>query len=952
MKKSLLLLAFLIASVCSWADYIPKHDFMVDDIYYRFNADGQTVSVTYRCNYVNYSYWDLKNSYSGDVVLHETVTYNDVVYPVTRIDDYAFYNCYSLTSIQFPNTIVEIGFRAFNSCRSLTQLVLPNSVKTIGDRAFSDCFSLTSFTFPSSLEDTSVGGFNGCEALTAITVPEGITTINEEAFSGCTSLASVSLPSTLTTISRRAFYNCKGLPEVTLPVSVKFVGDEAFSSCMALSTVNILCELREYDTEAGGFVNVGNKDNRIFNNCGELDVKVTNVNNALTLLMTGAFNNDYGYYGITYPRFFVNDELVTEINILNGFTLVPAASFAHIRDLKKVTFPATLKYIDKAAFYGCSSLEALVFPDALETIGYQAFRECTSLENISFGKHIRKVGTRAFTQCTKINKVEIGDLANWCSIVFDPDNDRQNNPAEALSSNPLSFAKKIYLNGSQLQSLRIPAGVETIGVMAFANCCRFLDLVIPNSVTTIGDEAFYGCADMETVTFGTALDSLGNRAFQQCTGLTTISLPNTVTKLGTSIFNGCSNLASVQLPSQISNLPSSTFYQCSKLSDITLPETMEAIGNWAFFGCSGLKRIDIPASVGIIGTEAFKDCSGLEGVYISDLKAWCGMKFGNWQYQASNWEPTDKKSNPLIYAKNLYLNGELVTDLVIPEGVETVEAFTFWGADCLNTIKITEGVKTIGDKAFFYCGGLTSIEIPSTLTSIGKEAFEYNTYIHRQPISLYIPNLEQWFRYGFGEGFYMAGRMYGPMDCFDLYVNGVLTKDLIVPKSITKLGKYDLQSMRLNTVTLHSDVESLYNSVFEYCSVVSIFSKSLFPPLILTGGNSETNAFNRLNAADIYVPVGRGQSYKNKWTAHEAIIKEFCVGDSNGDGIVSISDAVSTVNCILSNPSEDFRTGVADINEDGVVSISDAVGVVNIILNNEGNNAPALDKPEEMTDAE
>lgn len=55
-------------------------------------------------------------------------------------------------------------------------------------------------------------------------------------------------------------------------------------------------------------------------------------------------------------------------------------------------------------------------------------------------------------------------------------------------------------------------------------------------------------------------------------------------------------------------------------------------------------------------------------------------------------------------------------------------------------------------------------------------------------------------------------------------------------------------------------------------------------------------------------------------------------GDANGDDVVSITDAVAVVNCILGNPSDNFIEEAANVNDDEGISIVDVVGVVNIIL--------------------
>ena len=875
-KRLLFLLAFLGTVIYSWAYPVTssvKYDFTVDDIYYRYNADGQSVAVTYNNKGKTYSFSNLPASYTGDVVIPASVTYNETTYSVTKIDLCAFLRCSDVTSVQLPSSIVEIGDCAFESCYSLATINLPNNLAKIGNGAFSSCRALTTIVLPSSLE--SVNGFAGCSGLTSVTIPEGITAISDEAFSGCSGLETISLPSTLQTLGKSAFNNCKKLGEVTIPANVTKIGDGAFRGCTALSSATLLCELREFDTETGQFLNVGNQNNGIFYQCGEIDLHIQNANTAITLLLTGAFNEYYltNLSSKTNPRFLINNAVVTELSIPNGITTIPAYSFSGVRGITSVTFPTTLKTIGTGAFYGCASLSTLSFLDALESIGESAFYDCTALTTVNFGKGLKEVGYSAFGNCTNINTVDIGDLRNWCAINFSLTN--YNYDSNSYVNNPLEFAKKIYLNGSLLNELTIPDGVESIGALAFPKCQKFDKLTIPNSVKSIGDYAFAGCSDMDQVTIGNGLETIGKSAFRLCIGLKTVILPNSVAEIGASAFYQCSNLQSITLPNALTDIPSHMLYECGKLSSVTLPETTRTIGNWALYKCSSLTRIDIPATVEIIGTEAFKGCTGLTGVYISDLAAWCGIKFGNYQYQGSNWEPDDKESNPLICAKNLYLNNQLVTDLVIPDGVETIEAFTFWKAECIQTIQIPEGVKTIGKGAFMLCSNVTSINLPVSLETAEEKAFAYIVGSQKQTIKLYVKDLSAWFSNNLGYGFREAGN-YGHYNCFDLYVNEALVKNLVVPKNIKKLNKYDITGMDLNTATLHDGVESLYSSTFYRSSINYVYSKAKFAPALYNNSETqETNSFDiYFKAEKIYVPVGCGDKYKSKWSAHEAIIYE------------------------------------------------------------------------------
>ena len=87
------------------SSYVHAHDFEVDGIYYNKTSYTE-VSVTYR----GYYYY----SYTGDVVIPETVTYNSVEYSVTSIGENAFKGCSGLTSVSIPNSLTSIGKNAFN----------------------------------------------------------------------------------------------------------------------------------------------------------------------------------------------------------------------------------------------------------------------------------------------------------------------------------------------------------------------------------------------------------------------------------------------------------------------------------------------------------------------------------------------------------------------------------------------------------------------------------------------------------------------------------------------------------------------------------------------------------------------------------------------------------------------------------------------------------------------
>ena len=135
---------------------------------------------------------------------------------IISIENWAFQNCSSLTTISLPDSVTSIGTEAFRSCSSLTTISLPDSLTSIGSSAFQNCASLTSISLPDSL--TSIGGwaFQYCTSLTTIKLPNSLTSIGSAAFGYCTSLTTIKLPNSLTSIGSAAFGGCSSLENVTI----------------------------------------------------------------------------------------------------------------------------------------------------------------------------------------------------------------------------------------------------------------------------------------------------------------------------------------------------------------------------------------------------------------------------------------------------------------------------------------------------------------------------------------------------------------------------------------------------------------------------------------------------------------------------------------------------------------------------------------------------------------
>ena len=157
------------------------YDFKEGDIYY--NVNGNEVAVTYGIEGVG--------SYSGDVVIPETVVHDGVEYAVTAIGYKAFLNCYYMTSVEIPNSIDSISSHAFKYCEQLQRVVIPNSVVTLYPCAFHSCTGLKSVVIGNSVSVIDEYCFQYCEQLTDVVIGSSVTYLAIKAFYDCPSLRKV-----------------------------------------------------------------------------------------------------------------------------------------------------------------------------------------------------------------------------------------------------------------------------------------------------------------------------------------------------------------------------------------------------------------------------------------------------------------------------------------------------------------------------------------------------------------------------------------------------------------------------------------------------------------------------------------------------------------------------------------------------------------------------------------
>lgn len=1007
---------------------------LIEGFYYNLVTASKTATVT-----------NGSTAYTGAVTIPATVTWEDITYDVTAISMEAFKNCTGLTSISIPSSVSTISGQAFYGCTGLTAVTIPDGVTSIGNEAFSTCYNLATVVIGDDVKTIGDYAFFYCDALTELILGKRVETIGSYAFAGR--------------------YSGK-LTSVTIPRSVTFFGDRAFSGRNNLTAVHI--------TDLAAW-------------CG--------------VMAGGDYANPLDLAGHLY----LNGAEVKELVIPDGVKTINNLAFKNCQGLRTVTIPKSVTNINHKAFYNCDNLNTVNIEGNGTDIASYAFADCYYLNTLNISGSIASFGEYAFNGCNNLNKLDITDLAAWCNVTIKP------------YSNPLDYAHQLWVNGTKITDLVIPNGVTAIKGGVFSHLTGLKSVSIPSSVTSIGDASFQYCSNLESVSIPNSVTSIGAGAFMGCSGLTSLTMPNSITSIGTNAFQNCSGMTNVELSSGLTAIPNYAFAGCTGLTSVVIPEGVTSVGDYAFQNCSAMTSVEIPSTVNWLGKYDFDGCTALSEVGITDLAAWCQMRFGA------------EKASPFFYAKTMKLNGEPVTDLVFPEGISTIGAYTFAEYKGLKSVLISNDVTSVAKGAFQGCTGLKDVTIGSSVTSLGQYAFRNCTGMQNLVIGNSVNNIGS-------QTFENCGNLrsivvvkgnskYDSRDnCNALIVtatNALLLgcRNTVIPEGIKSIGSYAFRNGRglsylnipnsvttfdynpfydsdlkeveihcsintsslfwertnLQTIVLGEEVKSIESSTFYGCANVQTVVSYIQEPFAF--GSSAFNFNNTYNTCKLIVPAGTRDAYIAKgWTesvfkggvveadpnsfvvadqtvnrgatvtipielnnvtpvtafqfevnlpegitwsrctltdrkddhiisakkqatgnymvtaislsdesfsgtsgaiaklelkvdgqqiaglyrlniknigltaedgselhpldvSNTLAINDFTLGDTNGDGNVTITDAVMVVSHVLGNDPEGFVSNAADMNDSGDITITDAVAIIKIVLDGQKTHA-------------
>jgi len=675
---------------------------------------------------------------------------------ITRIGDYLFYECSSVTDVTIPVDVTCVNGYAFFGCTALTDVYYGGtadqwSAITLGN--YNTALTSATIHYLGALGSGTCGDNLTWELSAAGVLTIGgtgaMTNYGSETppwYDLSASITSVVIEDEVTTIGDYAFYEHAGLTSVTIPANITSVGENAFGHCPNLTSISV---------ESGntGYLAV---DGVLFTADGK------------TLLQYPAGKEQTSYS--------VPDEVI----------VIGVGAFDGCTKLTSVTISDTVTNIDKWAFFKCTELTGITIPNSLTSIGTRAFLECDKLADVCFdgteeewnalqssisgGNDALKNANITFTIVNPSGTC--GDGLTWELADGTLTITGTGALPEYDSENPAPWAGM----GGEITSVVIGEGVTKVPGTPFAGCDNLTDVTLQGESTRLEDSVLEDCDKLNSLsgTCGAAVTyvyadgtltirgtgpmgkydyaehipwygirdkittavieegvtTVAKNAFNYSTELTSVTLPDGITEIGSHAFDLCSKLTAVTLPDTVTDIGYYAFHS-SGLTEITLPAGLKTIGKHAFYD-SAIAEITVPASVTSIGDAAFANMRNLTSVSVeSGNEAYIaadGVLFTAdgktlLQYPAGKTDEAYEIAAGVTAIGAYAFSSTKLQSVTLPEGMTVIDDYAFYYTRNLTELVVPEGVTTIGDAAFQISQKLKTVTLPASVTSIGSLAF-------------------------------------------------------------------------------------------------------------------------------------------------------------------------------------------------------------------------------------
>lgn len=817
----------------------------------------------------------------------------DLVIPdgVKTINNLAFKNCQGLRTVTIPKSVTNINHKAFSECDNLNTVNIEGNGTDIASYAFAECGNLNTLNISGSIASFGEYAFQYCNNLNKVNITDLAAwcnvTINpysnpldyaHQLWVNGTKITDLVIPNGVTAIKGGVFSHLTGLKSVSIPSSVTSIGNASFQYCSNLESVSI----------PSSVTSIGDAS---FQYCSNLES--VSIPNSVTSIGAGAFMGCSGLTSLTMP---------------NSITSIGTNAFQNCSGMTSVKLSSGLTAIPNYAFAGCTGLTAVVIPEGVTSVGDYAFQNCSAMTSVEIPSTVNWLGKYDFDGCTALSEVGITDLAAWCKMRFG-----------AEKASPFFYAKTMKLNGEPVTDLVFPEGISTIGAYAFAEYKGLKSVVIGNDVTSIAEGAFQDCRDLKDVTIGSSVTSVGQYAFRNCTGMQNLVVGNSVNSIGSQTFENCGNLRSIVVVKGNSKYDSRD--NCNALIETAtnkllvgcrntvIPEGIKTIGSYAFRNGRGLSYLNIPNSVTTFDYNPFYD---------SDLK-----------------------------------------EVEIHCSINT--SSLFWERTSLGTIVLGEEVKSIGSNTFYGCTNVqTVVSYIQEPFAFGYSAFYFNNTYNTCKLIVPAGTRDAYIAKGWTESVFKGGVVEADANSFvvaDQTVNRGAT--VTIPIELNNVTPVTAFQFEVNlpegitwsrcTLTDRKDdhiISAKKQATGNYMvTAISLSDESFsgtsgaIAKLELKVDGQQIAGLYRLNIKNIGLTAEDGSELHPLDVSNTLAINDFTLGDTNGDGNVTITDAVMVVSHVLGNDPEGFVSNAADMNDSGDITITDAVAIIKIVLDGQKTHA-------------
>lgn len=423
-----------------------------------------------------------------------------IPYTVTEIKANAFNGNSTIEEIEIQNKngkgVTKIGEYAFANCSNLKSIVIPDSVTKIGKDTFFNCYSLKDVKLSKNIKEISYQMFYVCTSLEEIVIPDNVTTIFAGAFSTCSNLRIITLPTSLTTIEDNSFRGSKKINQFNLNKNVNFIFENGILMNKEKTAIHYITE-------------------------DSMNQEVFDVPDGIISLRPGMLTSDV-IKKVRIPAsvtsiendFFPNSLKEIEIDSENENFIVNNGG---IYNKEK-----TILY-----FY-FKNEDVINLDEGIIEIGEKALRK-TKATTINLPNSVKKIDGYAFGTYVKNINVEenVEDINYTAFIVCDTNINLNKNNKKYTVENGILYNKEktnLIVCVKNIESIKIPEGVVTIGSQAFGSRKYMKNITLPSTLNSIGDSAFSGCKGLTEITIPSSVTEIGQNCFRETDNLKHIKI--------------------------------------------------------------------------------------------------------------------------------------------------------------------------------------------------------------------------------------------------------------------------------------------------------------------------------------------------------------------------------------------------------------------------------------------